>query len=432
MGRRRWAAGAAAVWLVGSALLAVVPESAHATEEGQTSASMFPIFDDPTIPIHRETTGDDHVVTASGDPGQDATLRFENKGQVAAYPSTGIRVTLPAGMQVAHADGHPGVPASPITNRPVDGDVVGTSELSARLQAPYGDCSFEITRHYRFVWHEANWQAEDIANKVAEIGVEFERMDGTWVDLSPLGVRFDVLQSMDELGQPQYALEMPTTFTGNGFFCDASDPAFTFREIGEFSAPEGKALLRNSVSTEPQTVCVEATTVGGSLDQWCRAVGSGTPAPVDPTNGSDGDGSTPPAADDACKAPAGDPPAEPSDPSLESDDSGRPQQGVGDELQVAPNLRVGVPEVHTVPHRPLPHPSGAPDLRDVVSLPDRSGFTIPGREIAAPETDGARGFPPDGEIDGPRNVGDGLGCFPAVPWPAAGDGGELNYWLCLG
>lgn len=210
---------------------------------------------------------DRYFVPGSTVAGADTGLVYSTSASVADYNGNSLRDHLPPGMLVAHADSRPGVPASPIANRPVEGDVVGSNDLTSVFG--YTGCAGALTRHYRFVWHESTWNAPNDPQKVAEFGVEYEAGPGSWIDLSPMGVHVDVLLTGEtDAGLPTYELAVQTTASGGGFFCDGA----YFRQTGNLSAPAGKTLFRNPEVASVQRFCVQYVTNGGAQVQFCNDV----------------------------------------------------------------------------------------------------------------------------------------------------------------
>ena len=209
--------------------------------------------------------GDRSFTPGSTVAGADTGMVFTGTGPVSIFGGTDIRFRFPPGAVVAHADTRPGVPPSPIANRPTEGDVVGSYNLTSAFN--YAGCGVPFSRIYRFVWHESTWNGTADPRKVAEFGVEFETSPGQWFDYSPYGIHFDILLTGEVGGQPTYETLVPTTGTA-GFFCDGA----SFRQTSHFTAPLGKALMRNPALPGTYPMCASWVTNSGEPLEYCNEV----------------------------------------------------------------------------------------------------------------------------------------------------------------
>ncbi|MFM7616893.1 MAG: calcium-binding protein [Actinomycetes bacterium] len=209
--------------------------------------------------------GDRSASPGSTIAGADTGYVYTGTGPVSIFGGTDVRLHFPPGARIAHADTRAGVPPSPIPNRPTEGDIVGTFTLTSAFN--YAGCTSPISRGYRFVWHETTWNGAADSRKVAEFGVEYEFAPGQWVDYSSLGVHFDVLLMGESGGLPVYETLVPTTATA-GFFCDGA----YFRQTAHFSAPDGKALMRNPDTPGTYAYCSSWTTNSFEHLEYCTDV----------------------------------------------------------------------------------------------------------------------------------------------------------------
>lgn len=205
---------------------------------------------------------DKYVVPATTIAGADTGFVFSQTGPTSDYTGSNERVVLPPGMVMAHADTRPGVPTSPIENRPTQGDVVGSLSLTSMVNGL--DCNTATTRSYRFVWHEWSWNGGYDPMKVAEIGVEFEYAPGQFSDFSGMGVYLNVRLTGEVDGLPTYEITIPSSAT-QGFFCAGS----YYRQTGVMGAPWGKTLARNAAAPGVQTICSSALSNSGQPVGYC-------------------------------------------------------------------------------------------------------------------------------------------------------------------
>lgn len=201
---------------------------------------------------------DRYLIPATTLAGAETGFLSSLTGPTANYQGSNIRFQPPPGMVFAHADTQPGVPPSPIANRPTDGDVLGSMTLSSMLND--GSCNTPFSYAYRFRWNELNWHGAYDSMKVAEIRVEYDN----GFDLAGYGVYINVRLTGDVNALPTYELTIPSS-ASQGLFCTGA----YYRQTAVMTAPPGKALARNSDIPGPQSICTTALSNTGQPVGYC-------------------------------------------------------------------------------------------------------------------------------------------------------------------
>lgn len=209
----------------------------------------------------------------SGTAGATTGLVWSGVGPVSEFEGT-ISIHLAQGSLFAHADTNPGVPPSPISERPQQGEIVGGFTFTSEYVFFGCEGGTDIEKG-TFIWDE-DWEIPALPTQVAELKV----VDAG--STAPFGsLYYQILRSVSATGEVTYTAFsrlLPTNGSANSFFCSGS----SYRLTSQIFAPAGKALLVNPRAPGLYETCVDMLSISNNTHTSCTSVALDLEAPPSP------------------------------------------------------------------------------------------------------------------------------------------------------